>query len=47
MDFEGLLEPVRGVSEPSLEDTVPESFAQLGYDVDFDDPLLLLVFVVI
>jgi hypothetical protein len=37
MDFEGLLNPVRGVGEPSLEDTMLESFAQIGYDVDFDE----------
>ena len=30
MDFEGLLEPAKGVGEPSLEDTVLESFAQIG-----------------
>jgi hypothetical protein len=27
----------RGVGEPSMEDTVLESFAQLGYDVNFDE----------
>jgi hypothetical protein len=37
MDCEGLHEPARGVGEPSLEDTVLESFAQLGYEVDFDE----------
>ena len=37
MDFEGLLELVSGVGEPSLEDTVLENFAWLGYDVDFDE----------
>jgi hypothetical protein len=29
--------PARGVGEPSMEDTVLESFAQLGYDVNFDE----------
>ena len=37
MDFDRLLELARGVGEPSLEDTMLESFAQLGYDVDFDE----------
>ena len=37
MGFDRLLEPTRGVGEPSMEDTVLESFAQLRYDVDFDE----------
>ena len=37
MDFEGLLKLVKGVGEPSLEDTALEIFAQFGYDVDFDE----------
>jgi hypothetical protein len=37
MDFDRLLELAMGVGEPSMEDTVLESFAQLGYDVDCDE----------
>ena len=37
MDFKGLLELVSGIGEPSLEDTTLENFAQLGYDVNFDE----------
>jgi hypothetical protein len=37
VDFDRLLELDIGVSEPSIEDTVLEGFAQLGYYVDFDE----------
>jgi hypothetical protein len=37
MDFDRLLEPARIVGEPRLQDTELESFARLGYVVDFDE----------
>jgi hypothetical protein len=37
VDFDRLLKLSRGVSEPSMEDTVLKGFAQLGYYMDFDE----------